>query len=55
MHRGDWISGPLVDRINIHVEVPAVPFQERGNPSTDSSADMRARVEQARAVQQARG
>ena len=43
------ISGPLLDRIDIHVEVPAVPFQElRGSASSDSSADMRARVERAR-------
>ncbi len=50
------ISGPLLDRIDIHVEVPAVPYKElRGNPSTESSAEIRARVEGARAVQQARG
>src|SRR5207248_3395087 len=47
------ISGPLLDRIDIHVEVPAVPFKElRGNSEAESSADMRGRVEQARAVQQ---
>ncbi|HTS67048.1 MAG TPA: YifB family Mg chelatase-like AAA ATPase [Candidatus Acidoferrales bacterium] len=50
------ISGPLLDRIDIHVEVPAVPYKElRGNASAESSADIRARVEQARATQQARG
>ncbi len=50
------ISGPLLDRIDIHVEVPAVPYKElRGNNSAESSAGIRARVEGARAVQQARG
>jgi magnesium chelatase family protein len=50
------ISGPLLDRIDIHVEVPAVPFKElRGDPVVASSDEIRARVEQARAVQQARG
>jgi magnesium chelatase family protein len=50
------ISGPLLDRIDIHVEVPAVPFKElRGNTAAESSAEIRARVERARALQQARG
>jgi magnesium chelatase family protein len=50
------ISGPLLDRIDIHVEVPAVPFKElRANADSESSADIRGRVEQARAVQQSRG
>src|ERR1700757_3118011 len=50
------ISGPLLDRIDIHVEVPAVPFKElRGDPVVTSSAEIRARVEGARRVQQARG
>ena len=50
------ISGPLLDRIDIHVEVPAVPFQElRGDTRSESSADIRGRVERARAVQQGRG
>jgi len=50
------ISGPLLDRIDIHVEVPAVPFKElRGEAEATSSAEIRARVEQARNVQQARG
>jgi magnesium chelatase family protein len=50
------ISGPLLDRIDIHVEVPAVPFKElRDNTATESSAEIRARVERARACQHARG
>ncbi len=50
------ISGPLLDRIDIHIEVPAVPYQElRGNSPSESSAEMRARVERARAIQQSRG
>ena len=50
------ISGPLLDRIDIHVEVPAVPYQElRGSPSLESSAEIRVRVDRARARQQARG
>jgi magnesium chelatase family protein len=50
------ISGPLLDRIDIHVEVPAVPFKElRGETVVTSSAEIRGRVEQARSVQQARG
>jgi magnesium chelatase family protein len=50
------ISGPLLDRIDIHVEVPAVPYKDlRGNAASESSAEIRARVERARAVQGARG
>jgi magnesium chelatase family protein len=50
------ISGPLLDRIDIHVEVPAVPYQElRGHAAGEGSDDIRARVNAARAVQHARG
>jgi magnesium chelatase family protein len=50
------ISGPLLDRIDIHVEVPAVPFKElRGDSAAATSDEIRARVERARTVQQARG
>ena len=50
------ISGPLLDRIDIHIEVPAVPYKEmRGADTSESSATIRARVERARSVQQARG
>ena len=49
------ISGPLLDRIDIHVEVPAVHFHEMSsrNRGTDS-ASMRQQVESARARQLAR-
>jgi magnesium chelatase family protein len=50
------ISGPLLDRIDIHVEVPAVPFQElRGEAKAEPSSSIRERVLAARAVQQTRG
>src|SRR5262249_40058197 len=50
------ISGPLLDRIDIHIEVPAVPFKElREGSAAESSDEIRSRVEQARARQQARG
>ena len=46
------ISGPLLDRIDIHIEVPAVDFKELSDsrPGT-SSAEMRVGVDQARAIQ----
>jgi magnesium chelatase family protein len=43
------ISGPLLDRIDIHIEVPAVKYKElRGNVEVESSAAIRDRVVQAR-------
>ena len=45
------ISGPLLDRIDIHIDVPAVKFRELAGdvmPETDSSAAIRARVVKAR-------
>ena len=50
------ISGPLLDRIDLHIEVPAVPYQElRARNGGMSSAEMRGRVEAARSIQQQRG
>jgi magnesium chelatase family protein len=50
------ISGPLLDRIDLHIEVPAVPYKElRGDGAGERSADIRARVEVARALQLQRG
>jgi magnesium chelatase family protein len=51
------ISGPLMDRIDIHIDVPAVKFNElRGNgtPQGDSSAVIRERINAARKIQLAR-
>jgi magnesium chelatase family protein len=43
------ISGPLLDRIDIHVEVPAVRYQDlAGKPSGETSASIRERVVTAR-------
>jgi len=49
------ISGPLLDRIDIHVEVPSVRYQELASlDKGEPSAAIRARVIQARAIQQDR-
>jgi magnesium chelatase family protein len=49
------ISGPLMDRFDLRLEVPAVEFTDLDMPSTgDSSATVAARVAQARAIQEAR-
>lgn len=46
------ISGPLLDRIDIQVEVPAVNFKELSSEATgESSAQIRARVRKAREIQ----
>jgi magnesium chelatase family protein len=46
------ISGPLLDRIDIHIEVPAVKYKElRGEPAIESSAVVRERVLRARAIE----
>ncbi len=49
------ISGPLLDRIDIHIEVPPVPFRELADKTEGtSSQDMRDRVVAARSRQLAR-
>lgn len=49
------VSGPLLDRFDIHVEVPSVKFEElRSGESAESSAEIKKRVDAARAVQQER-
>ncbi|HEY0003850.1 MAG TPA: ATP-binding protein [Pyrinomonadaceae bacterium] len=51
------ISGPLLDRIDIHIDVPAVRFKEltcEASPETESSAAIRERVVRARERQRER-
>ncbi len=49
------ISGPLMDRIDIHVEVPVVPFKELSNMAQgEPSSVIRGRVIRARQIQEAR-
>ena len=47
------LSGPLLDRLDLQIEVPAVPIRALGDdvPATDSSATIRSRVMAARARQ----
>jgi magnesium chelatase family protein len=46
------ISGPLMDRIDIHIDVPAVNYKElRGNSAPEDSATIRERVLHAREIQ----
>ncbi len=49
------VSGPLIDRIDIHIEVPPVPYRElRGRHEGSDSATMREQVLKAREVQRRR-
>ena len=49
------ISGPLMDRIDIHIEVLPVPYNELTNDRRgESSAEIRKRVMAARKIQEAR-
>ena len=51
----DRISGPLLDRIDLQLEVDAVPVSEiTGDGEAEDSASVRARVEKARKIQQER-
>jgi len=49
------ISGPLLDRIDIHIEVPSVRYREMtGRTASESSAQVKERIGRARAVQEER-
>jgi len=49
------ISGPLIDRIDVHVEVPRVEYDKlTGSVNPESSASIQERVEKARVVQRQR-
>jgi magnesium chelatase family protein len=50
------VSGPLLDRIDLHIEVPAVAYKDlRSRDRGVGSAQMRERIEAARAIQNRRG
>ena len=50
------ISGPMLDRIDIHVEVPPVKYRElREDTPAESSEKIRERAERAREIQMRRG
>lgn len=49
------ISGPLLDRIDLHIEVTPVDFEELSqNQATEKSAAVRERVQKARGIQKER-
>jgi magnesium chelatase family protein len=49
------ISGPLLDRIDIHIEVPAIKYKELTDVNeAEPSAAIKARVEKARQTQRER-
>src|SRR3972149_2174725 len=49
------ISGPLLDRIDLHIEVPALKWKEISDDTPgESSAAIRERISFARITQQAR-
>ena len=49
------ISGPMLDRIDLHIEVPSVDYEAmRRKDTPESSGDIQKRVNAARAVQQLR-
>ncbi len=49
------VSGPLLDRIDIHIEVPAVEYKElRGGAAAEGSVEIRERVLAARKRQHER-
>jgi magnesium chelatase family protein len=46
------ISGPLMDRIDIHIEVPAVKYRDLANrDSGESSREIKKRIDEARRIQ----
>lgn len=49
------VSGPLLDRFDLHIEVPPVEYHElTGQPQGESSQDIRLRVNKARNIQKER-
>ncbi len=49
------ISGPLLDRIDIHIELPSIKYKElTDTKDAESSVTIKSRVEKARAIQRER-
>lgn len=49
------VSGPLIDRFDLHIEVPSVEFEElRSKDAEEPSAEIKKRVEKAREIQRER-
>ena len=49
------VSGPLLDRLDLHIEVPAVAFEELSTKkAAENSAEIKKRVDAARAIQNER-
>jgi magnesium chelatase family protein len=49
------ISGPILDRIDIHIEVPRVDYEKlSGNKTSETSESIRVRVQAARERQRIR-
>jgi len=49
------ISGPLLDRIDLHVEVPRLPYEKMTQPAqSEKSSSIKNRVQKARTIQSAR-
>jgi magnesium chelatase family protein len=50
------VSGPLLDRIDLHVEVPRLPYEKMtaASAQTENSISIKERVEKARAIQRSR-
>ncbi len=49
------VSGPLLDRLDLHIEMPRITWQALQAPPGEDSAGVRERVSRARGVQQRRG
>lgn len=46
------VSGPLIDRLDIHISVPPVDFENlSGSEPAESSAEIKKRVDRARKIQ----
>jgi magnesium chelatase family protein len=55
VHYQKKISGPLLDRIDLHIEVPQVKFEKlSSNELSETSESVRSRVQKAREIQSRR-